>query len=156
MDSTKYGPSFWTTLPDLVDPDLCILILEENKANLHRKQRQILRAHREKTIQRGKQGQYIKSILLENTDRSVFEQLVDPRKFITDSKEIQSIFTSYFTVAYATPEKHKNRIHHQDWPWQTWGTKEDFFSGVYHHGIPPHILEVLWNAMTNVPKTAAV
>jgi len=82
MDSTKYGPSFWTTLPGRVDPDVCILILEEIKANLHEKQRQILRANiseavrfRENMIQRGKQGQCIMSILRENTERSVFEQL---------------------------------------------------------------------------------
>jgi hypothetical protein len=164
MDSTKYGPSFWTTLPGRVDPDLCILILEEIKGNLHGKQRQILRSHiseavrfRENMIQRGKQGQYIKSILRENTDRSVFEQLVDPEgNLITDPKEIQSKFTSYFKEAYATPDRHKNGIHQPDWEWQTGGTKEDFLGRVSHHGIPTHILEIIWKAMTTVPKAAAV
>ena len=54
MDSTKYGPSFWTTLPGRVDPDLCILILEEIKGKLHGKQRQILRSHISEAVGSGK------------------------------------------------------------------------------------------------------
>ena len=115
MDATKYGPSFWTTLPGRVDPDLCIMILDELKLKLHGKQRQILREHiseavryRESMIQRGKHGRYIKSILRENTERSIFEQLVDPEgHLITDPKDIQSIFTEYYNKAYEMPERQK-------------------------------------------------
>jgi len=87
----------------------------------------------------------------------MFELLVDPEgELITDSKEIQSVFTSYNTEVYSTLERHKSGIHHPDWSWQTGGTKEDFYGRVSHHGISPHILEIIWNVMTDVPKAAAV
>jgi len=54
------------------------------------------------------------------------------------------------------PERHQNGIYQSDWPWRTGGTQVDFLTKVRHHGIPPHLLDILWTVMAKDPKANVV
>jgi len=80
MNSTPYGPAYWTTLNGRVNRELCSRILDKLQSRLHGKQRQtfmenILEAFRvrEDLIKCGKHAHYIKAVLREEFTPSIFD-----------------------------------------------------------------------------------
>jgi len=146
MDSTPYGPSYWSTLHGRADRVLCEKILDKLKSKLYEKQRQILREYiseavrvREDMIKREKHGQYIKAVVREEVSPFIFDSLFNESgDLITGLEIVQQKFTTYYTKAYEMPERHKGGIHLPDWQWKTGGTKQDFLKRVHHHNIPSH------------------
>jgi hypothetical protein len=67
MNITEFGPTYWTTLPGMVDTKICIKLIKTLRNKLHGKQRHAERMkinsnvrHREDMVELGKSSQYIK------------------------------------------------------------------------------------------------
>ena len=136
MNSTPYGPSYWTTLQEMGKASLCIKILEDLKSKLHGKQRQILRENinkavklRERMIKEGKLARYNKAVLRESEDRQTLSSItLDSGETLEDPLEVHTAHTEHYTKAFLTPAIHRDGIHHKDWDWKTGGTKDDFIA----------------------------
>jgi hypothetical protein len=164
LNSTDYGPYYWTAITVRVTEEECIKILKGLKLKLHGKQRRIMREnineavrYREGLIKLGKTSQFIKAVLQETANSSNLEAIRDSvGEWKTKPVEVQEAFTEHFQTAYDMPEGHSGGIHQDDWSWQTGGTKEDFEERVRHHNIPQNLVDILWAAMNKVPKAPAI
>ena len=157
LNITPHGPSYWSTLPGLASVDSCIKILSDIKSLLHGRQRQVMRAninaavkHRENLVLLGKHGAYIRNVLREQVSYSTLNSLRHPDgRPISDPYEIHRALTDHFDSAYSIPPSHSGGIHAPDWDWRTGGSREDFNSRISHLGIPMHLCDVIWNAMSS-------
>ena len=164
MNTTKYGPSFWIHLPDFVKSSLCIEVLKELKSMLHGKQRQLLREQinkavrlRESMVKEGKLKRYNKAVLREVESHNSLSFITLPSGEIVDNpKDIHMEITDHYNKAFSTPERHMGGIHAEGWDWATGGTKEDFISRISRHRIPKKYTDIIWEAMTSVPKAPDV
>jgi ribonuclease HI len=164
MNASPHGPSYWTTLSSMGKVQDCIKILEDLKYKLHGKQRQILRENinaavklRENMIKEGKIRKYNKAVLRETEHYNPLSSVTLPTgEILEDPLAIHQAHTDHYRKAFSTPNIHKDGIHHTDWDWKTGGTKEDFLARIDHHKIPSKYQDIIWNAMTSVPKASEV
>jgi len=112
--------------------------------------------HRENMIALGKHGRYFKLILGEHTPFNTLDSLDTPSGIITDPRTIHETLTTHMNNHHSTPLRHQNGIHQRGWNWQTGGTKQDFLNSIQHHNIPTHLTDIIWTAMTDIPKSTIV
>ena len=164
MNASPHGPSYWTTLSSMGKVPDCIKILEGLKSKLHGKQRQILRENinaavqlRENMIKEGKIRKYNKAVLRETDFHNPLSSVtLSNGEILEDPLAIHQAHTDHYRKAFSTPSTHKDGIHQADWDWKTGGTKEDFLARIDHHNIPSKYQDIIWNAMTSVPKASEV
>ena len=159
MDKTGYGPSAWRTaqLREIHHPMFCTTLLKKIKSMLHGRLRHNLRltinahvAHLEQMRLQGKIGRVIRSTLQEDVDLFTLESLRTPDGTLTDHREIHHRVTEHFRLWYQHPPTASP-------PWTTLCTDQHAFLGYADTKHIPHPLaDLLWRALTDVPRTSLV
>ena len=159
MDKTGYGPSAWRTaqLQEIRHPLFCTTLLKKIKGMLHGRLRHNLRltinahvAHLEQMRLQGKIGKVIRSTLQEDVDLFTLESLRTPDGTLTDHREIHHRVTEHFRLWYQHPPTASP-------PWTTLCTDQHTFLGyAYTKHIPHPLADLLWRALTDVPRTSLV
>ena len=104
----------------------------------------------------GKQSKYIHEMLGESDPVTNLDVLHTPTGPLFERKAIYEKLTHDFGKAYAGSQEHRTGIHKEGWDWTTGGTKANFLKRIKHHKIPPHLTNLIWEHMTNVPKAKLV
>ena len=160
MDKTGFGPSAWRTaqLKEVQHPLFCNTLLKTIKGMLHGRLRHNLRltinahvAHLEQMRLQGKIGRVIRSTLQEDVDLFTLESLRIPEQgTLTDHREIHHRVTEHFRLWYQQPTAASP-------PWTSLRTDQPtFLRYAASKNIPHHLADLLWRAITDVPRASLV
>ena len=155
MDKTGFGPSAWRTaqLQEVHHPLFCTTPLKKIKGMLHGRLRHNLRltinahvAHLEQMRLQGKIGRVIRSTLQEDVDLFTLESLRIPESTLTDHRETHHGVTEHFRLWYQHPTAASPPCTDQP----------TFLRYAYIKNIPHPLADLLWRAITDVPRASLV
>ena len=155
LDCTGMGPGGWRTasLREISHPLFCAVLIRKLRRMLHGRQRLLLRreisahtARLEALRAEGKIGKVIRSVLQEDSELYALESLSLPgQATLTDHRLIHNTVTAHFQQWYQGPPT----------PPPPWASLISDFSLFQAFGrskhVPDDLLELLWQALTDVP-----